>query len=474
MSDLGLYIAASGIQAQTIGLDSVNEDLANVNTPGYERQRVNLSPLTANQMGSGVGISSIENVSSALANAQAMSTGAASSSAAALSQLLSTAQAAFPEPSSSGLQSQLSSFWSTWDTLGNDPTNSAARQQVVDAGQLLVNSLHTASQTLAATSAQATQQIGSTLTNDNKVLGEVAQLNQSVAEAQPLGGGAALVDQRNQLLTQLSNDLGVTTSEQPNGSVTVYLQGVMLVQGNQAVSLRADPSSSSLVDVYDQPTDASPLASASAGGTVGGLGAAIGTLTSSSPTSLQSQLDAVASSLAGAVNNQLGKGYYYATGSATGTAGVPLFQTVGLPPVTAANITLNPAVAADPTELAAASSATSGPNDGTNAQAMAELATAPTGASGGFLPPGPAGFSSPDALYQVFIGQLGTVVAGASASATATANQAKAATAAQQAISGVDPNEEMVQMLAYQNAYQASAKALSTVNATIQSLLAAV
>lgn len=469
MSDAGLYIAASGIQAQTIALDSASEDLSNVGTSGYDRQRVNLSPLPGGAVGSGVTVTSVQNISNALLDAQALSSTAASSAASSLSQVLSTVQAAFPEPSSSGLQAQLSSFWSSWDTLGNDPTNAAAGNQVIDAAQNIATGLNTASQALSTATSDTTQQIDSTVSNDNQVLARVAQLNSEISNDQASGGSPTLVDQRNALVSQLAKDLGVTTMSQSNGSVSVYLQGNVLVEGGQAQSLT--PTSAGQVDV----SSSGGAPTLTPGGSVGGLAASLSDITS-----FQAQLNSVASSLASTVNTQLQAGYYYTPGSSTGTPGVPLFvSSGGGASVNAADISLNPSVVANPSELAVASSATAGPNDGSNAQAIAELASTPTDSSGNYVvSSGPLlslnGKPSPDALYRSLVGDLGTVVQNASTTATATSGQANVVTAAQQAVEGVDPNQEMVQMLAYQNAYQASAKVLSTVQTTIQSLLAAV
>ena len=82
--------------------------------------------------------------------------------------------------------------------------------------------------------------------------------------------------------------------------------------------------------------------------------------------------------------------------------------------------------------------------------------------------------SGPDALYRTVIGKLGLDASGATAAAASATATQTAANAASDSISGVNLDEELANMLQYQQAYQAAAKTLTTLNTTIQSLLAAV
>ena len=121
---------------------------------------------------------------------------------------------------------------------------------------------------------------------------------------------------------------------------------------------------------------------------------------------------------------------------------------------------MNGAVATDP-QLIAASSTNVLPdatNNGANAQAMAELYNAPTG---------------PDNQYQSLIEGLGSQVQAVNNQVQAQTSVANAAQQNLQAIQGVNTNDQMVQMLTYQQAYQASAKLISTVDTMMQALIQA-
>ena len=109
--------------------------------------------------------------------------------------------------------------------------------------------------------------------------------------------------------------------------------------------------------------------------------------------------------------------------------------------------------------IAAASSATNGANDGSNAQAVAELATSATG---------------PDQSYRTFITNLGSQVQSVTSQSQAQTSLAQSLQATLQSVTGVNSDQQTVDMLGYQQAYQASAKVISTIDTMVQSLLAAV
>jgi len=493
MSDLGMNIALSGMQAQMAGLDVVSNDLANVNTAGYVREHVDLAPIGSNAVGDGVAVEGISQVSSAVVTAGQRAAAAAAAQANATASMLTQAQGAFPEPGPSGLQAQLSGLWSAFDTLAATPTSLAARQQVLDQAQVVASTLNGEAGSLQNETAQAAAQVVATVHHDNTLLSQVAALNQAIPVARASGQAAALEDQRSALLDQLATDLGVTTTTTANGAVNVDLGGVALVQGATAAQLSVETTG--LVARYPSAAGGSGSGGSGsgpvqvvAGGTVGGLEGGEQAIAG-----LRSELDGVAQDLATTLAQALAGGTYYTpTTSGSTTSWTP---TAGGPPlfvgsngsasgVSAATITVNPTLLNDPYMIAAGGPPTSsasgpvyaGPNDGSNAQLIAAIGSDAVDSANNLVAPGTSvnGAPSPDANYQAFVGALGTAVSQATTAAQAAANQSQAASTAEQAVSGVDPNEELTAMVQYQNAYQASAKVLATIDATLQSLLAAV
>ncbi len=464
MGDMGLGIAGSGLQAARAAMDAVAQNLANVDTPGYAAEQAQITAAPSGDqlgIGSGAYVNGVAQASDAVLSADTLAATASSAGTSALQQTLSTVQAVFPEPGTNGLSSQLSTFWSSWDAIATNPSQVAPRTEVVNQAQDLVSTLNQASAQLTQTSANTNTQMASTVSQVNALLGQVASLNQSIVSS--IASGAqpnSMIDQRNNLVNQLGQDVGITARAQANGALDLYIGGFTMVQGNTADSLAVStggtPLTTSLV------SNAAGAAVPVTGGTLAGLLTAVNV----NIPAYRSQLDAVAVDLAGTVNTQLGSGYD-AVGNTDVAAGTgvgphnsaPLF-TIG--PGTAgaaATIAVNAAVVADPQLLAAASSATNGANDGSNAQAMAELGTSATG---------------PDQAYRTFITNLGSDVQTVTSQSQAQQSLSQSLGASLQSVIGVNTDQQTVDMLQYQQAYQASAKVVSTVDTMVQSLLAAV
>lgn len=447
MSNIGLSIAASGVNAAQTAMDTIAENLSNANTPGYVDETANLatSPVVSPLgVGGGVNVTSVTQASDGLLQTNAQQTQASLSQSTALQQVLQQAQLAFQEPSSTGLSSDLSSFWQSWDSITSNPTSTAARQGVIDSAQNVVSDLQQATSQLQSTSANASSQLSSIVTEANGYLSQVAQLNSQIVLAQSSGGSTnSLIDQRNQVMNDLASEIGATGTTQSDGSLQVRVGGVTLVQGNwsDTVSLQGTGSSTQLV------AKTSGVALTSSSGTTAGLLAAVNQYLPA----YQSQLDSVANSLSSLVNNQLAAGY-----TATGSAGQALFSGSG-----AGGITVNPTVAADPSLLAAASTSTlpDATNDGSNAQTIADLYDATGG---------------PDATYRALVQTVGDQVSSVNSSVQSNTSLANAAQQNLQAVVGVNQNNELVNLMNFQQSYQAAAKVISTVDGAVQSLLAAV
>ncbi len=384
MSDLGIYIAATALDAQQVGMDTVSQDIANVNTPFYSRETTNMSAVAGvYTTDAGVSVPSVSQINNAVTTAAMMTADGMLSAQQATNQVLTSAQSLFPEPNGGGLQSLLSQFWSQWDNVANEPSNSAARQALVGMAQQVANALNQASGGLSTLQNQlvsgSSSSLQSTLTQANTLLDQVANLNQQILTAKAGASDAnALIDQRRQYLDQLAQLIGTTYRDNADGTSTVYLGGLEVVQDNQALPpAPGQPLTFTLswtgtsANIQVNYTDSSgvTVATPPLGGTAAGLVAAVNYLNN-----YQTSLNNVASTLASTVNNQQASGYYWAGGagsspSASGTtayagsvdtSGNPLAvfvnsRTGTSAGVTATNIGLDSEVTANPYYLAASS-----------------------------------------------------------------------------------------------------------------------
>src|SRR5271165_5534552 len=166
----GLQTALSGLLAEQQALDVAGNNIANANTEGYSRETAVLqtnppmtipatSPITGEgaQIGTGVSVATITRIRNDYLDAQFHTQNSALSGASIQSEVLQQAQSAFNEPSSAGIASRLSAFWTAWNSLADSPTSEAAKQGVVAAGEQLAATFNTLSAGLATISTQATE-----------------------------------------------------------------------------------------------------------------------------------------------------------------------------------------------------------------------------------------------------------------------------------------------------------------------------
>jgi flagellar hook-associated protein 1 FlgK len=311
-------------------------------------------------------------------------------------------------------------------------------------GATVASTLNSMSTSLSDVAASTTQSLGNDVDAANTAATQLNSVNSQIAIGTATGANVnSLLDQRDQLLDQLSSLVGGVATINPNGTASVQVGGQDLVIG----AYNGTPASVNSITVDSTPT-------VSVGGTgvtlTGGSAAAsVTTLTTTLP-QMQSQLDAVASALASAVNGAQANGY-----DLSGNAGTAIFGTSdGSGTVTAANIAVT---MTDPSLVAAAATSSSGGNlDGGNALVASNLGSA-------------AG--SADKLYGGLVGQIGS----ASKLAQQQQSTQDAVTASvdtlRQSASGVNLDEELTNMLTLQRAYQASSRVLTTMDSLLDTLI---
>ncbi len=448
MGDLALNIAASGLNAQQTAMDTISENLTNANTPGYVSESAQLTANAGGDLlgvGDGVRVVGVTQNADALLQTNAQQTQGVLSQSTSLQQVLQGAQAVFPEPGSTGISADLAAFWQAWDGISQDPSNPAPRTQVVDLAQNLATDFQQAASQLGNLQGNAQAQVTSSVAQANTMLQQVATLNKQIVAVAGSGVPAnSLIDQRNQLMNQLATSIGAVGIPEADGSINVGVNGVTLVQGSWSDTITTSGGAGNMSLV----AHASGVTLASTSGEVAGQLAAINQYLPA----YQAQLDTTANKLAATVNTQLAAGF---TATGASGSGYPLFQGSG-----AAGLTVNAALVANPQLIAASSTATlpDATNNGGNAQAMAELFNASTG---------------PDSEYQSLIQGLGSQVQAVNNQVQAQTSVANAAQQNLQSIVGVNTNDQMVQMLTFQQAFQASAKLISTVDTMMQALIQA-
>jgi flagellar hook-associated protein 1 FlgK len=464
-----LLMGLQSMNAQQVAIQTVGNNISNVNTPGYARQRANLSnadTVYGNQeVGTGVNVTDIESLRSSLLDGlvqqslgdQGYADNSSSLSSAVQSALgeeftaASSSSSGASDSSSGAVQSAFASFFSSLQTLASTPNDPTARQQVVQDGASLATSISGAYSRLQQAQSQIATDAGSVVTQINQLSTSIASLNQQITQVQASGGTANdLIDTRTSDVDTLSGLVNVNVSNQANGAVNITLAdapSVSLVTGSDG----GGAGSTQTLSVAYNANSATPLTvSASTAGPLGtgipssgSLGAhldvvnnVIGSPGSSGDTGLLGSLDDITAQLISQVNTQSEQGY-----DLNGTKGTAFFTGIG-----AASIAVNPTVAADPSLIAAGNG--TGPLDGSNAVAMANIQN-----SSNIIP-----------AFQTMVSNLGETVSTAASNQSTQDQLTQQLQTQQQSVSGVSIDEEMTNLISYQQAYAASARFLTTIS----------
>jgi flagellar hook-associated protein 1 len=451
-----MSVALQSLLVQQGALEVTANNIANANTPGYSREVPNLeeSPpiLSGNTMiGTGVTLQSVKSVRDNILDLRIDQETSQQSSLSSYVDSMNQVQSLFNETQGSGLQTYLSNFFNSFQSLATDPTDSSLRQSVITAGQDLAGAFSETSQNLSTIQQGLDQSVVQTVQQVNQLTAQVANLNQQIQDVSNGGDDpGSLEDQRDQDLTDLSNLIDTSVIYSNGGSVSVTTNnGTLLVSGNQSDDLTTQVNSATgMHDVYAQGTD---ITSSIAGGQLQGL---INARDSSIP-STQTSLDNLAAGVISAVNQQQSAGY-----DLNGAQGTEFF-TPFTPSASGSNAgaaaTMTVAIT-DPDQIAASSDGTSGDNG--NATALADLQNQSID----------SGQTAGD-YYSNLIDQVGNDVSNATSEQTAVGLVLQQLTNQQQSISGVSLDEEATNLISYQQAYEAAARVISTVDELNQTAL---
>jgi flagellar hook-associated protein 1 FlgK len=281
MGDL-LSTGVSGLLAFQTSLDTISNNISNVNTPGYSRQTAQLttntaSPTAQGWIGNGVSVSSVTRSYSNFLDAQTQSATSSYNQFNTVSSLADGINNMLGD-STTGLSATLQSFSQAIQSMANAPASTATRQGVITSAQALVSQFKSYQSTFTQLGQQVTTQLQSEASTITSLGQSIASLNQQIMAAQANGTSQPpnqLLDERNNLLDQLSSDVGVSTVTQSDGSTSVFIgSGQTLVLGASAATLSAtsDPFKSGQTDLALQTSSGtSDITNSLTGGTLGGL-----------------------------------------------------------------------------------------------------------------------------------------------------------------------------------------------------------
>jgi flagellar hook-associated protein 1 len=465
----GISTAYSGLAAARAALDVAGQNVANVGTEGYTRQRVTQSAipgtptagstvLSGVNVGNGVQVTGVVRMNDVLIDARVRDTAATSGYWDVAAAAAGDVETGLNEPGPSGLSATLGGFWAAWQDMGNQAgsdTSGAAAAALLEQGRTVASRLADGYTAAASAWSAARQGAATTVTSINDAAAQVAALNAAIVKGRATGGSVnELLDQRATALTTLSRLTGATARDNADGTVDVVVDGNALVSGASSRRL-ALAGATTIADTGANPVRVVWADRPSVGATLGGgeLAGRLATLagpdaagTGGTYAETAKIYDDLATSIATQVNT------LHAAGTTpSGTTGAAFFAlAAGVP------ASLGLSVVPTSADGVAAADSTQGRSDGSVADRIAQLG---------------AGAASPDRAWGAFVARIATTSRSAAGQAIIATQAASAATSSQTSQNGVDLDEETSNLVVFQHAYQGAARVLTAVDEMLDTLI---
>jgi flagellar hook-associated protein 1 FlgK len=454
-------IATGALAADQAAISVVAGNIANANTPGYTTEIVKWGSadtvtVGGQSVGGGVTIQGIASQRDRVLNQridqQTQDQAAGAARLAALNDLQSVFSGAITATGSNtsngmaDIGQQMAAFFQSFSSLAADPSNTSLRTGVLSAARSLAATFNQASKSLQQQRTGVDATIASAADQVNSLTKDIASLNAKISANSSSGDAGTLEDQRQYDLQQLSQLVGIHQIASDNNSLTITTtSGALLVAGGQSVDLETQSSGGVthlLLGGVDQTS-----ALTNGGGQIGG---ALEARDVDIPSAITS-IDQLAWGVGTAVNAQQASGI-----DANGNNGAPIFVLSSGISGAADAIT---ATLTDPNGVAASASG-AGAQDGSNAAALAALASAAI-----------VGGQTPTVSYAALVGDIGAKVSEATTSQASQSASLTQLQSQQSALSSVNMNDQAALLQSYEQSFQAASKVFTILNSVMTSAI---
>lgn len=249
-------MASKALLVQQKAINVTGNNIANVNTPGYSRQKLNVetnAPLTSSlgPMGDGVRATGIERKYDRFLGAQIINESQTMGRWEAQKSGLERAEIVLNESGGYGLNHALSEFWTTWQDLSNSPENKSVRAVLVSKSEFLADSFNKNYADLQEAQKDIDAGILGTIEDINRITEDIASLNEKIMATETTGVNANdYRDSRDLLLKELSGMVQINTFENSNGLINISLaDGKALVEASSSWDLSTQVNASGLRDI---------------------------------------------------------------------------------------------------------------------------------------------------------------------------------------------------------------------------------
>ncbi|KAF0110623.1 MAG: flagellar hook-associated protein 1 FlgK [Hyphomonadaceae bacterium] len=240
-----LNIATSGLFASQSGIKTVSQNIANVNTKGYVRVEQQQEALNLANKNAGVQVSSLRRAANRFLQAASINATGDSGNQAAKSQYLSDLQSFFGDPTSaSSLFSKVNTSLAVFETAVSNPGSVSVRRDIISNMQSLLSQLGQTSVQIQNLRTQADSEIGSTISQINKLLADVAAINGEITRGTIQGDATGAQERQSQIIDELSQLIDIRVDFSDDGVGKIYTSDGLFLAGFEASQLNYTPSSS--------------------------------------------------------------------------------------------------------------------------------------------------------------------------------------------------------------------------------------
>ena len=281
-----MYIAISGLNMSQAGMEVASHNIANVNTPGYSRQRLNLETNPTwksgswGQMGTGVNAQNISRFHDDFLTRSLVTKSSEYMSYAAQKAAIDSLEAFFNESDGNGINAAMNDFFALWGSVADAPEEDPIRKELVSLTQTLANQLSVRRADMDSIRADLNERIKTAVTDINTITSSIAALNQQIMQSEdPSRNQQAndLRDTRDALLIQLGELIDIEYWEDPStGAVNVsFATGPALVTNTSSYEVGVETDESGDIQIIannrrTQPPWPEDVTSRINGGAIGG------------------------------------------------------------------------------------------------------------------------------------------------------------------------------------------------------------
>lgn len=233
-----LEIGKTALLAQRYGLEVVSNNISNANTEGYSRKRADLATAQSkysagNFVGTGVIADQLKSFREEFFDKEIRNSITRNAGYESDQEVLKRIEGVLGEPSESGLNNLISDFFISWDELSSNPDKSAYRQKVISSARSMTDKFHQLAEGFDEERMGVLAQLKNNVEDVNNLAKGIKDLNSRIADnhSSASEGDLNMIDERELLVENLAEYGKVNLSQNDDGTVNIYLNGINLVTG---------------------------------------------------------------------------------------------------------------------------------------------------------------------------------------------------------------------------------------------------